>query len=103
MIISLRKISLLLAFLIFASVPLTPHTAHARRKRSKKKAAPKSQVIKIAVLELSALGMTNAMRRNLDLLLRNSIATLPDVQIIKPVEIQMTLGMKKNKDIRDCG
>ena len=47
--------------------------------------------------------MTNAMRRNLDLLLRNSIATLPDVQIIKPVEIQMTLGMKKNKDIRDCG
>ena len=58
--------------------------------------------VKVAVLELSAMGLSSAMRNNLERLLRNSIATMDGFAVIPPVDVQMALQDPKNKDVAEC-
>ncbi len=57
----------------------------------------------MAVLELGALGLSSAMRKNLELLIRNSITTMGGFTVIPPVDVQIALQNPKNKVVADCG
>jgi hypothetical protein len=65
--------------------------------------AKRTRGTKVAGLELGALGMSSAMRKNLELLVRNSIATIPGFTVIPPVDIQMAMRDPRNKAIAECG
>jgi hypothetical protein len=58
---------------------------------------------RIAVLELGGLGIASDMMRNLEMLLRNSIATMEGVTVVSPVDVQIALRNPKYKDIANCG
>ena len=58
---------------------------------------------KVAVLELGALGMSSAMRKNLELLVRNSVATMPGFNVVPPIDIQMAMRDPRNEAVAACG
>ena len=68
-----------------------------------KPAVPQSVTGRVAVLGLSALGLPEDMRRNLELLLSNSIGTVRGLQLIPPLDVQMLLQAPKNADLALCG
>lgn len=74
-------------------------TAHAEAQAKKKHV----RLTKVAVLDLGALGMSSAMRKNLELLVRNSVATIPGFAVIPPVDIQMAIRDPRNKAVAECG
>lgn len=68
-----------------------------------KDAGKRSKVSRVAVLEIGALGLSSAMQKNLELLLRNSITTIGGFKVIPPIDIQMALQEPKNKAVANCG
>ncbi len=65
--------------------------------------SPPERPVQVAVLELNALGLSTAMRKNLELLVRNSIATIPRHRVTPPIEVQMALQDPRHKAIAECG
>lgn len=59
--------------------------------------------VKVAVLELGALGLSSAMRKNLELLVSNSIATISGFKVIPGVDVQMAMQDPRNKAVAECG
>jgi hypothetical protein len=66
-------------------------------------AAPAVPPRQVAVLELASLGLPEQMRHNLETLLVNSVRTLPKIQLISRVDIQIALQSPKNKALVGCG
>jgi hypothetical protein len=64
--------------------------------------AKRSRSTRVAVLELGALGMSSGMRKNLELLVTNSIATMPGYRVIPAVDIQMAMRDPRNKAVAEC-
>jgi hypothetical protein len=73
------------------------------RGKGKGRARSRSSATKVAVLELGALGLSSAMRRNLELLLRNSISTIAGFKVIPDVDVQMAMRDPKNREVAECG
>ena len=65
--------------------------------------APVTGTLKLAVLDLGILGLSSDERRSLELLLRNSIATIEGVTVIPAIDIQMALSDPKNVTAAQCG
>ncbi|MBI5511372.1 MAG: DUF2380 domain-containing protein [Deltaproteobacteria bacterium] len=61
------------------------------------------KAIRVAVLELGTLGMSNDERRSLEMLLRNSIATIEGYAVVPLADIQMALSDPKNLAVAQCG
>ena len=61
------------------------------------------KAVRVAVLELGTLGMSNDERRSLEMLLRNSIATIEGFAVIPQVDVQMALSDPKNFAVSQCG
>ena len=59
--------------------------------------------IRVAVLELGTLGMSNDERRSLEGLLRNSIATIDGFTMVPVVDLQMALSDPRNFAVAQCG
>src|SRR5688572_29903495 len=84
--------------------PPTPPPPPATDGAAAKPAEPKTpERRRIAVLELGGLGIASDMMRNLEMLLRNSIATMEGVTVVSPVDVQIALRNPKYKDIANCG
>lgn len=94
MILHVKRLTLLLLLIAI------PASAIGARGRGPGKQA---NVTKVAVLEIGALGLSSAMRKNLELLLRNSITTIGGFKVIPPVDIQMALQEPKHKAVLKCG
>ena len=58
---------------------------------------------RIAVLRLGALGISSAVKNNLEMLLRNSINTIQGADIISAVDIEIALQDPKNRETASCG
>src|SRR6478735_5893507 len=58
---------------------------------------------RVALLELAALGLSEGLRKNLELLLSNSIRTMKGMLLIPPLDVQMILQSPKNSDLAVCG
>jgi len=103
--------------LLLALVWVTTGAAKSSRKPDKSKPSTKGKTIdkaavnasaaakpvRVAVLDLGMLGMSNDERRSLELLLRNSIATIVGVVVIPSVDVQMALSDPKNAAAAGCG
>jgi len=89
--------------LLICVVLVIPVGGQARRSKTKVTAAPVQAVTKVAVLELGALGLSSAMRNNLELLVRNSINTISGFRVTAPIDVQMALREPRNKEISECG
>lgn len=63
--------------------------------------APKPRT-KVAVLELSGLGITD-ITKNLEQYLRNSIATIDGFQMLSAADVQIALQDPKNREVASCG
>ena len=77
--------------------------APAAAVRPKKKAHAPTGPRRVAVLELSSLGVPEALRRNLEALLDNSMRTIKDVQLIPPLDLRIMLQAPKYADLAQCG
>lgn len=77
--------------------------AAAGRARPKAKAKERQRKITVAVLEIGALGLSSGMKKNIERLLYNSIATIGGVTVIPPIDVEMALQNPKNRAVRDCG
>lgn len=58
---------------------------------------------RVAVLELASLGLPEEMRRNLEILLNNSVRTMAGMQSISTLDVQMLLQNPKYTDLAACG
>jgi hypothetical protein len=89
-----------------------PASAWAAKKSSHNKPEPasdrspgqtRSSPTHVAVLELASLGLPEEMRRNLQILLNNSIRTMDNIQTIGTLDVQMMLQGPKYAELNKCG
>ena len=83
--------------------PTEPPAAEAQPTEPPAAEAQPAGPVKVAVLELGMLGLSSAMRKNLEMLMRNSIATIEGFKLITPVDVQMALQNPKNAAVAQCG
>lgn len=105
--------SVLVVALAVGAAPARTTTRPAAKPAAIKPAAPEApkppeplvpagQRAKVAVLELSGLGITD-IAKNLEQYLRNSIATIDGFQVLSAVDVQMALQDPKNRAVATCG
>lgn len=91
---------------------LLPAWAQAGKKAPHVKSEPiadgsqeqrRSGPTRVAVLELASLGLPEEMRRNLQILLNNSIRTMDNIQPIGTLDVQMMLQGPKYAELNKCG
>ena len=91
---------------------LLPNVAEASKKPAHAKSEPAGDAsqdqshatpIRVAVLELASLGLPEEMRRNLQILLNNSIRTMDNIQPIGTLDVQMMLQGPKYAELNNCG
>ena len=59
--------------------------------------------LRVAVTRVEGLGLSQGVVDNLQMLLRNSIATIPGFDVIGPVQVDMALRNPRNKAVAECG
>lgn len=67
------------------------------------RAPDKRRSLRVAVTRVEGLGLSQGVVDNLQMLLRNSIATMPGFEIIGPVQVDMALRNPRNRAVAECG